>query len=128
MKTRLLIIILIATMMTISIPHAFAASLFTHIDPYEEQIKPSFQFQKSIIIFYDETGKIREEMYQKDIQIYFSENSSNPQVFDLMQKLNQNLENSSQARITELELTFKGTMEGGTLTIQSLILNTLMEK
>ncbi len=100
-----------------SIPHAFAASLFTHIDPYEEQIKPSFQFQKSIIIFYDETGKLREEMHQKDIQIYFSENSSNPQVFDLMQKLNQNLEDlSSQVKITELDVTFKARMKGHNLT------------
>jgi hypothetical protein len=117
MKTRLLIITVVATIMTISIPHVFAASLFTHIDPYEEQIKPSFQFQKSIIIFYDETGKLREEMHQKDIQIYFSENSSNPQVFDLMQKLNQNLEDlSSQAKITELDVTFKARMKGYNLT------------
>ena len=112
-KSSIIIISGIAIMTAISIPHAFAASLIANIGPYEEQFKPSFQFEKSITIFYDETGKIRDEMYKKDIQVYFSENSSNPQVFDLMQKLNQNLEDlSSQARITELELTVKERMKG----------------
>jgi hypothetical protein len=116
MKTKLLIITVITTMMIISIPPIFASSLVVNIDPYEEQIKPSFQFQKSVIILYDETGKIREEMHGKDIQIYFSENSSNPQVFDLMQKLNQNLEYlSSQAKITELDVTIKARMKGQNL-------------
>ena len=117
MKTKLLIITVITTMVIISIPPIFASSLVVNIDPYEEQIKPSFQFQKSVIIFYDETGKIREEMHGKDIQVYFSENSSNPQVFDLMQKLNQNLEKlSSQAKITELDVTIKARMKGDNLT------------
>jgi hypothetical protein len=99
-----------------TLPHAFASSLVVNIDPYEEQIKPSFQFQKTVIIFYDETGKIRKEMHGKDIQMYFSENSSNPQVFDLMQKLNQNLEDlSSQAKITELDVTIKAKMKGYSL-------------
>ncbi|MGI0076945.1 MAG: hypothetical protein ACREAU_06020 [Nitrosopumilaceae archaeon] len=111
MKTRLSIIV--AIVMTISVPHAFAASLIANIGPYEEQFKPSFQFQKTIIIYYDESGKIRDEMWKKDIQVYFSENSSNPQVLELMQKLNQNLEDlSSQTRITELELTVKERMKG----------------
>jgi len=117
MKTRLLIITVIATIMVTSVPFAFADSLIVNIDPYEKQIKPSFQFQKSVIIFYDESGKIREEMHEKDVQVYFSENSSNPQVFDLMQKLNQNLEDlSSQAKITELDVTFKARMKGHNLT------------
>ena len=96
---------------------AYASSLMANIDPYEKQFKPSFQFQKTVLIFYDDDGKIRDEMIGKDIHVYFSENSSHQLVLKLMQKLNQNLEDlSSQARITELELTVKSKMQGQTLT------------
>jgi hypothetical protein len=112
-KSSIWIISGIGIIMTISMPNAFAASLIANIEPHEEQFKPTFQFEKSFAIFYDETGKIRDEMYKKDIQVYFSENSSNAEVFDLMQKLNQNLKDlSSQARITELEITVKQQMKG----------------
>jgi len=113
MKYFLILLVLIGFVTS----QAYASSLMANIDPYEKQFKPSFQFQKTILIFYDDDGKIRDEMIGKDIHVYFSENSSHPLVLKLMQKLNQNLEDlSSQARITELELTVKSKMQGQTLT------------
>ena len=94
------------------------ASLVADIDPYEKQFRPSFQFSRTMIVEYGNDGIFHDAITGNDTRIHFSDNSSNPHVADLMQKMNQNLRDShSPSRVTELELVFDGHVKGHNLNV-----------
>ena len=111
---RLLFVVLFTGFLIIgSSSPAFGAQLSTYINPDKPASEFEMKYQRTIIIEYNEGGQIADALRGQQGEISFSADSSNPEVADLENRLNQKIANDgSGTQIDNLMVDYTATLTG----------------
>lgn len=95
----------------------FGAQLDAKIIPDAESVKIKMIYQRTLSIVYNEGGEIADNLRGQNWKIYVNSDSSNPEVQDLINKLNQKIaSDGSNSHITDLDVEYTATLKGNPLT------------
>ena len=134
MKISILVLCLVSS----SIIPAYAVDLNSELSSTGTPTKQKFQFQEIVFIDYHNGGRLQEELQSKNITISFSEDSTNPDILNLMDTLNKNLlrYQNSLVKINNLQLHYIASLNGDSksatidykIVVEPTILNYVMAK
>lgn len=109
---------------------AWAAQLDARINPDDEQSKFKINYQKTVFIEYPNGGQLQDALHGTSWVVNGTADSSDPGVQGLIENLNQNnLENGSHARISDLDVFYEFELHGRELNASidyQVILNGLL--
>lgn len=115
MKTRLLLIIGIVTLMSIlfTLSDADAAELTAHINPQNSESQFTVKYHTTLNIEYDEGGKIKDILKDKNWTIRKTADSSTHDSMELASRLNQKIsQDGSNAKISDLSVVYQAELRG----------------
>ncbi len=110
---KLAILALIVIIATSGISSAFAAQLSWDTRTPEKALEPKFIFQRTVTIDYNDGGIIADELQGKKESVFFVADGSSPEIAQLIEKLNKQLEQSgTTARISDLKIDYSAQLTG----------------
>ncbi|MEK6869966.1 MAG: hypothetical protein AABX09_00345, partial [Thermoproteota archaeon] len=118
MSRTVFLAVLIAGLFVIgSSSSVWAAQIDARINPNSNASPFSYNFQKTIFIEYPNGGKIFDELHEKEWSVTGSADATNPDVQELIAKLNQKIRSDgSNAQISDLNVSYDFHLKGRDLT------------
>ena len=114
MSRTVFLAVLIAGLFVIgSSSSVWAAQIDARINPNSDASPFSYNFQKTIFIEYPNGGKISDELNEKEWSVTGSADATNPDVQELIAKLNQKIRSDgSHAQISDLNVSYDFHLKG----------------
>ncbi len=95
---------------------AYGAQMFAYVNSNTNSSPFEMKYQKSVVVEYEEGGEIAQLLRGQESSIFFSGDTSNPDVADLQNRLNEKLHSDgSQAQINNLMVTYEADLTGRAL-------------
>ena len=112
MQLKTFAVLLFAMLIFTNIP-AFAAQLSWDARSFDSAVAPKFTFQRTVLIEYEDGGIIADDLRGKQTLVQFSADRSTKGVEGLVQKINENLQQSgSTVWVSDLTLQYSAELIG----------------
>lgn len=113
MKYFSVVLIILLIFSSLSFPLASAAYLYAYVNPENQYSKFKIQYQRTVMINYPEGSKLADDLSSKRWNVEVFSDSSNSDVQDLMQRLNQKIrDDGSISSITDLNVEYDAKLQG----------------